>query len=142
MESELSGIFRVKLVTKNIVRGSPGTQFMHMRVKYSSYTNHLQFSLRCHHNKILLKDLQLKSRIKTERSKITLQCTGKLLLQDRIHINHVRRDRLKNSSEQLKGKVLESVRPDEFHLVEKIHEDSYKKSFELPKRDIYQNLMN
>ena len=33
VESELSGIFRVKLVTKNIVRGSPGTQFMHMRVK-------------------------------------------------------------------------------------------------------------
>ena len=32
MEFELSGIFRVKLVTKNIVRGSPGTQFMHMRV--------------------------------------------------------------------------------------------------------------
>ena len=32
MESELSGIFRVKLVTKNIVRGSPETQFMHMRV--------------------------------------------------------------------------------------------------------------
>ena len=32
MESELSGIFRVKLATKNIVRGSPGTQFMHMRV--------------------------------------------------------------------------------------------------------------
>ena len=32
MESELSGIFRVKLVTKNIVRGSPGTRFMHMRV--------------------------------------------------------------------------------------------------------------
>ena len=33
MESELSGVFRVKLVTKNIGRGSPGTQFMHMRVK-------------------------------------------------------------------------------------------------------------
>ena len=33
MESELSGICRVKVVTKNIVRGSPGTQFMHMRVK-------------------------------------------------------------------------------------------------------------
>ena len=32
MESELSGIFQVKLVTKNIVLGSPGTQFMHMRV--------------------------------------------------------------------------------------------------------------
>ena len=36
MESELSRIFRVKLVTKNIVRGSPGTQFMHMRVKMLS----------------------------------------------------------------------------------------------------------
>ena len=33
MESEFSGIFRVKLVTKNIERGSPGTQFIHMRVK-------------------------------------------------------------------------------------------------------------
>ena len=33
MESELSGILPVKLVTKNIVRGSPGTQFMHIRVK-------------------------------------------------------------------------------------------------------------
>ena len=39
-------------------------------IKYSSYTNHLRFFLRCHHNKILPKDLQLKSRIKTERSKI------------------------------------------------------------------------
>ena len=37
MESELSDIFRVKLVTKNIVRGSPGTQFMHMRVKTPEY---------------------------------------------------------------------------------------------------------
>ena len=33
MESELSGIFQVKLVTQNIERGSPGTQFMDMRVK-------------------------------------------------------------------------------------------------------------
>ena len=46
-------------------------------IKYSSYTNHLRFSLRCHHNKILPKDLQLKSRIKTERSKIILQRAGK-----------------------------------------------------------------
>ena len=42
-------------------------------IKYSSYTNHLRFSLRCHHNKILPKDLQLQSRIKTERSQIILQ---------------------------------------------------------------------
>ena len=38
MESELSGIFRVKLVTKNIVCGSPGTRFMHMKVN----ENHLK----------------------------------------------------------------------------------------------------
>ena len=48
-------------------------------IKYSSYTNHLRFSLRCHHNKILPKDLQLQSRIKTERSKIILQRAGKLI---------------------------------------------------------------
>ena len=32
MKSELSGIFWVKLVAKNIVLGSSGTHFMHMRV--------------------------------------------------------------------------------------------------------------
>ena len=103
-------------------------------IKYSSYTNHLQFSLCCHHSKILPKDLQLKSRIKTEESKIILERAGKLLLQERIHINHVIRDRLKNSIKQLKGKILESMTPEEFHLVEKIHENLYKKSFELTKK--------
>ena len=34
----------------------------------------------------------------------------------RIHINHVIRDRLKNGIQQLKGKILESVTPEEFHL--------------------------
>ena len=111
-------------------------------IKYSSYTNHLRFSLRCHHNKILSKDLQLKSRIKTERSNIILQRAGKLLLQEQIHIIPIVRDRLKNSIKQLKGKILESITPGEFHLVEKIHENSYKKSFESKKRDIYENLMN
>ena len=32
MEFELFGIFRVKLVATNTVLGSPGTDFMHMRV--------------------------------------------------------------------------------------------------------------
>ena len=59
--------------------------------------------------------------------------TGKLLLQERIHINVIR-DRLKNSIKQLKGKILESITPGEFHLVEKIHENLYKKSFELTKK--------
>ena len=33
MEPELSGIFWVKMVAKNIVLGFPGTHFMHRRVK-------------------------------------------------------------------------------------------------------------
>ena len=33
MESEYCGIFRVELVTKNVVLGSSGTHLMHMRVK-------------------------------------------------------------------------------------------------------------
>ena len=103
-------------------------------IKYSSYTNHLRFSLRSHHSKILPKDLQLKSRIKTERSKIILQRAGKLLLQVWIHINHVIRDRLKNGIEELKGKILESITPEEFHLVEKINQNSHKKSFDLIKK--------
>ena len=54
-----------------------------------------------------------------------------------MHINHVTRDRHKNSIEQLKGKILESITPEEFHLVEKIYENLYKKSFELKnKRNI------
>ena len=103
-------------------------------IKYSSYTNHLRFFLRFHRNKILPKDLQLKSRIKTEQSKIILQRAGKLLLQELRHINHVILDRLKNGIEQLKGKMFESITPEEFHLVEKIHENSYKKSFDLTKK--------
>ena len=103
-------------------------------IKYSSYTNRLRFSLGCHHNKILPKYQQLKSRIKIERSKIILQRAGKLLLQERIHISLVIRDRLKNSIGQLKAKILESKTPEEFHPVEKIHENLSKKSFELTKK--------
>ena len=33
MESEHSGIFRVEMVIKNVVLGSSGTHFIHMRVK-------------------------------------------------------------------------------------------------------------
>ena len=43
-------------------------------------------------------------------------------------------DRLKNSIGQLKGKFLESITLKEFHLVEKIHQHLYKKSFDLTKK--------
>ena len=41
---------------------------------------------------------------------------------------------LKNSIEQLKCKILESITTEEFALVEKIHENLLKKSFELTKK--------
>lgn len=50
-------------------------------LKYSSCTNHLRFSLYCHHNKVAPKDIQLKCKIKTSWSKIILQYNGILLLQ-------------------------------------------------------------
>ena len=43
-------------------------------IKYSSYTNHSRCSLRFRHSKILPKDLPLKSRTKTERSKTIFCC--------------------------------------------------------------------
>ena len=104
-------------------------------IKYSRYTNHLRFSLRCDQDKVLPKDLQLKSRIKIEWNKTT-HCTGKLLSQERIHINHVTRDRVSNSIEQLKRKISESITPEEFHLVEKIPENS-NKIFWFNKKETY-----
>ena len=55
------------------------------------------------------------------------------MLQERIHIYHVILDRFKNSIEQLRGKILESITP-EFYLEEKIHQSLYKKSFDLTKK--------
>ena len=56
------------------------------------------------------------------------------MLENCYTINHVIRDRLKKSIEQLKEKILKSITAEEFHLVEKIHENLCKKSFELTKK--------
>ena len=77
--------------------------------------------------------MQLKHRTKTERSKTILQGARKLLLQERIYINHIIRGRLKNSIEHLKGLILESTAPVEFCHVKTIHQNVYKKSFDLTK---------
>ena len=49
--------------------------------------------------------------------------TGKLLLQEWISINHLMHDRLKIIIKQFKGKTLEFRTPEEFDLVEKIHQN-------------------
>ena len=56
------------------------------------------------------------------------------MLENCYTINHVIRDRFKNSIEHLKEKILKSITAEEFHLVEKIHENLCKKSFELTKK--------
>ena len=55
-------------------------------------------------------------------------------MQERIHINHTIRDRLKNNIDQLKGNLLESITPEEFHLIENIHQKPNKKSFDSTKK--------
>ena len=40
MKSELSGIFKVKMVDKNIVLGSTGNQFKHIRVENMTTVGH------------------------------------------------------------------------------------------------------
>ena len=42
-----------------------------------------------------------------------------MLLQEQIRINHVIRDRIKNSIKQFKGKILESITPEEFPFCRK-----------------------
>ena len=78
------------------------------------------------------KDLKLKSRIKTEQSQIILQrlvncCCKSGYISIMLYV-------IGSIIEQLKGKTLESITPDEFHLVEKVHENSYKKSFQNTKK--------
>ena len=48
-------------------------------IKYAKYTNHLRFSPNCHHNNLIPKDLHLKSRIKTSRSKQILDRASRQL---------------------------------------------------------------
>lgn len=86
-------------------------------IKCLSYTNPLQFCLCCHYNNILLKHLQVKFR---QQSRTILQYTGKLLLQEWIHPSNVSWDRIKNSIEQFKGIIKESLTPEELGLVDKI----------------------
>lgn len=89
---------------------------------YSSYTNHSRFSLFCQRSDILPEDLQPKCSIKFERSKAILQCAGKLKSEYILITLHMKKMiRLKNSTKQVKGKIRESITPEEFHIVGKVH---------------------
>ena len=105
-------------------------------IRYLSYSNHSWFSLlfvRCH-NKILAKNQQVKSKIKTELTITILTFAGNFLWQEWVHINHFIRGKFKNNIKQLKGKILESMTPGKFYLVKKFHQILYKKFFDLTKK--------
>lgn len=68
----------------------------------------------------------MKGRIKTEQGKLILQHASKLLLQKRIHLNHVICIRLEKSIKQLKDKIKKSIASEEFHFAEKYQENSHE----------------
>ena len=66
-----------------------------LRIKYGNYSNHLRFSLRCHHSDLLPNDLRLKCKVHTQKARDILSKAGKALLQERIRLNHNKRNFLK-----------------------------------------------
>lgn len=114
-------------------------------LKYGNYTNHLRFSLRCLHTNLLPKDLQLKCKVNTTRSREILHKAGKLLLQERIHMNHMKRDRLKREVECLRSNLKEKLKPDEFDAISIIHAHTLEKNMTTAKErhlKKFENLVN
>ena len=97
------------------------------RIKYAKYTNHLRFSLRCHHNNLIPKDLRLKSRIKTIRSRQILDRASRQLLQERININHNRRNRLKISIDHQTQHLKSTLHPQHFEDLHSLHNKTYSR---------------
>ena len=97
------------------------------KLKYGNYTNHLRFSLRCLHANLLPNDLQLKCKVNTSRSREILHKAGKFLLQERIHLNHVTRDGLKQKVEELSSKLTQKLSTEEYDKISSIHAQNYEK---------------
>ena len=90
IEPELYSTFWVKLVTKNIVLGSPGTNFMHMWVKLSSFIAPL--SLLINSERLLCLEGRLKTANISPSSKhqyliLKYHLIARLLITD-IHLNY------------------------------------------------------
>ena len=103
------------------------------RIKYAKYTNHLRCSLRCHHNNLIPKDLHLKSRIKTSRSKQILERASRQLLQERININHSRRNRLKINIDHQTQHVKSTLHPQHFEELNNLHNKTYSREMTVTK---------
>ena len=96
------------------------------RLKYARYTNHLRFSLRCHHNNLIPNDLYLKSKLKTPKSKQILERASHQLLQERIHINHNRRNRIKTSLDKQTDHIQSILQPEHYNQLVTYHNNTYE----------------
>ena len=80
-------IFACLFSVHNTISLSRHEQVCLMRLRFERYfSNHLRFSLRCHHNKILPKDLQLKSRPDDGRSISRNVASLNILVHDVINL--------------------------------------------------------
>ena len=102
-------------------------------IKYAKYTNHLRFSLRYHQNNLIPKDLCLKNRIKTRRSKQILDRASRQLLQERININHNRRNRLKISIDHQTQHLKSALHPQHFEDLHNLHNKTYSREMVVTK---------
>ena len=110
------------------------------RLKYARYTNHLCFSLPCHHNNLIPNDLYLKSKLKTPKSKQILERASHQLLQERIHINHNRRNRIKIPLDEQTDHIQSILQPEHYNQLVTYHNNTYenetKKSEKPPSKEI------
>ena len=100
------------------------------RTKHAKYTDHLRFSLRCHHNNLIPKDLHFKSRINTSRSKQILDTASCQLLQERININHSQRNRLKINIDQQTQHLQSTLNLQHFEELHNLHNKTYSREME------------
>ena len=95
------------------------------KIKYAKYTNHLCFSLRCHHNNLIPEDLRLKSRNRSSRSKQILNRANLQLLEERININYNRRNRLKINIDHQTQHLKSTLHPQYFEELHSLHIKTY-----------------
>ena len=96
------------------------------RLKYARYTNHLHFSFHCHHNNLIPNGLYLKSKLKTPKSKQILERASHQLLQERIHINHNRRNRIKTSPDKQTDHIQSILQPEQYNQLVTYQSNTYK----------------
>ena len=90
------------------------------KLKFVRYSNHLRFSLRCLHNELVPKDLRPRCKVKTERCREAAHRFSRLQLQERIHLNHSTRDRIKASIDDLTVDIKKTLSTEDFAEVESL----------------------